>query len=484
MNTPKTACRAQILATIIVVSGLWSIATAQQNQAPVFYNHPQSQTVAVGSNVQFVGNATATPTPTYQLIKNNVTIVGATSLSEGGLFRLSNVTLSDAGSYTIVATNIAGRVSSNPAILTVTAPPVITVQPTNQTPAVGGAVTFTIAITGSPTPTLRWQRSVDGGNSWANVNDDSTFSGATTTSLTITGATLSMTGHQFRAVVSSSSGPTITSSAAVLSIAAGRLSNVSVRGPAGTGAQTLIVGIVTAGSADKSILIRGVGPGLLQFGVTGILADPQIALFGPSGISIGQNNDWSGIPSLAAAFTDAGAFQLSATSRDAALIASLSPGTNTAQISGVGGATGVVLAEAYDLDKGVPATRIVNVSVRNQVGLGDSILVVGFSISGVAPQRLLVRGVGPGLSQFGVTGVLENPRLQIYSGSSLVIDNDDWAGAPQLTAAFTSVAAFPLPANSRDAALVLSLQPGTYTAQVSGVANTTGIALVELYELP
>ena len=97
----------------------------------------------------------------------------------------------------------------------------------------------------------------------------------------------------------------------------------------------------------------------------------------------------------------------------------------------------------------------------------------------------MVRGIGPGLTQFGVTGVLANPILAIYRGTNKVGENDDWGGAGALATAFRDVSAFALAsATSRDSALLISLAPGSYTAQISGVGNTTGVALIEVYEIP
>jgi hypothetical protein len=285
-------------------------------------------------------------------------------------------------------------------------------------------------------------------------------------------------------IVSNSSGGNAVSSPATLSIAASRLVNVSVRGGSGTGDQTLIVGFVTSGIGTKAILTRAIGPTLSLFGVGGLLDDPQLSLFNPSGAPISQNNDWGGGQILLSAFAQAGAFSLPAGSKDAALLINVQAGTSTAQVSGVGGSTGVVLAEAYDLDTGAPPARIVNLSVRNQVGTGDNILIVGFVISGANPVSLLLRGVGPALTQFGVGGALANPRLQLFNGATFVGENDDWGGFAPLNAAFATVGAFALPAASRDSALLVTLQPGSYTAQLSGVAGATGVALVEVYELP
>ena len=150
-----------------------------------------------------------------------------------------------------------------------------------------------------------------------------------------------------------------------------------------------------------------------------------------------------------------------------------------------GGATGVALAEIYDASTGAfsrTAPRLVNVSARTQVGTGDSILIAGFAIGGSTPVRLLIRAVGPTLGAFGVGGVLADPKLEVLSGSTKIAENDNWLAEDAAT--FGAVGAFNLTSRSLDAALVTTLAPGTYTAQISGVRSTTGVALVEIYELP
>ena len=257
-----------------------------------------------------------------------------------------------------------------------------------------------------------------------------------------------------------------------------------MRATAGTGASTLIVGFTTAGGS-KSILLRGVGPTLGQFGVPGALADPQLALFNASSVQTAQNDDWGGGAALTASFGSVGAFPLGATSKDAALLAPLAPGNYSAQLTGVGGSTGVALVESYDADAGSPLARFTNLSARNQVGTGANILIVGFNVTGNAPKRVLIRAVGPTLAQFGVAGTLADPQLLVTDNSGTVFArNDDWGGEEAISGAAGSVGAFPLPAPSRDAAAVVTLSPGSYTVQVSGVNNTTGVALAEIYELP
>jgi cyclophilin family peptidyl-prolyl cis-trans isomerase len=256
-----------------------------------------------------------------------------------------------------------------------------------------------------------------------------------------------------------------------------RLSNLSVR-TAMPAAQTLIVGFTMSGGT-KPVLLRAIGPGLAQFNVAGTMADPRLALFRDA-TQLEANDNWGGSSALSTAFAGVGAFSLPAVSLDAALLRSVDGG-HTAQVTGTG--AGVVLVEAYDAGAG-NAPRLVNVSARNRVGTGDNILIAGFTVAGPGSMSLLIRAVGPRLGRdpFNVDGVLADPVLEIYnSQGAKVTENDNWNQG--LAATFQSVGAFPLDPGSRDAALLTTLPPGSYTAQVSGVAGSTGEALVEIYEI-
>lgn len=348
--------------------------------------------------------------------------------------------------------------------------PAVTSQPRAQAVGIGGTVVFSVNATNATSYT--WQR------------NGVTIPGATSATLTIPNAQSAATGT-YTCLVGNAEG-VVTSAPAPLTVAntVSRLNNLSVRSTAGTGANTLIVGLTTAGGT-KDILLRGVGPTLGQFGVPGTLADPQLALFNSSSVQTAQNDDWGGGAALTATFSSVGAFPLGATSKDAALLATLAPGGYSAQVSGAAGTTGVVLVESYDSDVGSPLARYTNLSARNQVGTGANILIVGFNLTGNGPKRLLIRAVGPSLAQFGVAGVLADPQLAVFnSGGTEIGRNDDWDGNTGLSMAFTSVGAFALPAASKDSALVVTLDPGSYTVQLSGVNATTGVALVEIYELP
>ncbi len=277
-----------------------------------------------------------------------------------------------------------------------------------------------------------------------------------------------------------------------------QLANLSVRSTAGTGSQTLIGGFVIQGSGTKSVLVRGDGPALASFNVSGVLPDPVLTLFDSTATQLAANAGWGGSAALSSAFSQVGAFSLNASSKDAALLSSLGSGPYTAQISSTSGDSGVVLIEVYDEDAGAPASRIINLSARSEAGTASQTLIAGFAIWGTGTETVLIRGVGPGLTPFGVSGVLAAPQLSLFdSTGTLIATNTNWASAStrgassvqaSLSAAtssvFALVGAFALPAASADCALVATLPPGTYTAQVTGVNGTTGVALVEIYEIP
>ena len=268
-----------------------------------------------------------------------------------------------------------------------------------------------------------------------------------------------------------------------------RLANVSARGLAGTGGRTLIAGFVVSGLAPKDVLVRAVGPALAAFGVPGSLANPRLRLF-RDGVALFENDDWGlggFAPQIAATAARVGGFPFATGSLDAALVARLEPGGYSAQVSGATDAVGVALVEVYDASEGTNASRLVNLSTRGEIGTGGDLLIVGVVVTGNAPKKILIRGIGPGLAAFGVPGTLLDPQLKLYLGGQLLRENDNWSSgldATLIADAAKSVAAFTLSNGSKDAALLLYLAPGTYSAQLSGVNNTTGVGLVEAYEVP
>lgn len=264
-----------------------------------------------------------------------------------------------------------------------------------------------------------------------------------------------------------------------------RVTNLSARAAVGGAAGTPILGFVVAGG-EQRVIVRGIGPGLAGFGVSGALADPLLEL--RQGSTLVQSNDnWSAGDS--AIFAANGAFALAAASRDAALVVTLPPAAYTAQTSSVAaGGSGVALVEIYDTAAGNSPARLVNASTRAFVGTGASILIPGIAVGGNGAAGLLIRAAGPALGKFGVTDALVDPVITVFRGGSPIATNDDWGlatNAAQVTAAASATGAFSFDSGSRDAALLTTLPAGmSYTVQVSGKNNTTGTVLVEFYAVP
>jgi hypothetical protein len=277
-----------------------------------------------------------------------------------------------------------------------------------------------------------------------------------------------------------------------------RLANVSARLQVSDddANRTFISGFVVAGTAAQRVLIRATGPALAAFGVRTPLANPRLRLFDVAGHLIEENDDWNGAD-ISATAGQVGAFPLSVGSHDAAIVRMLSPGAYTVHIMAGGGA-GVALAEIFDASDATGGTRppLVNLSTRGYVDTGEAQMGAGFVIAGPIDKRVLVRAVGPTLGSLGVTSALRDPTLTVYKSETIVARNDDWeialplagvvkpAGPEEIPAATAASGAFALPAGSRDSALVLVLAPGAYTALVSGANGATGVALIEVYELP
>lgn len=302
---------------------------------------------------------------------------------------------------------------------------------------------------------------------------------------------------QSAATTDATSGPVVDS---------GAVSKATATTPASTGTNTdrivnlssrlnlagsdAVVGFVLKGSGTKPMLVRAVGPGLGAFGVTNPAPAPSFTLYDGAGAPIDGNQGWSDSASVAAASAAVGAFALPAGSQDAALVTNLAPGAYTAHVSP--GGDGVVLVEVYDAATGTPA-ELANISARGHVGAGEAALVAGFVVSGDTPKRLLIRGVGPALTRFGVTNPLADPVVEVFgSGASTpTAANDNWeqstdteASAAAVATVAKAVGAFPLDGGAKDAALLVTLAPGAYTAVVTGAGGATGEGLVEVYDAP
>ena len=259
----------------------------------------------------------------------------------------------------------------------------------------------------------------------------------------------------------------------------GSAANISTRGLVPDSSSVMIAGFIIQGGAQKKVIIRGIGPSLSKSGITSPMQDPTLELHDSNGSIVGSNDDWQS--SQAAEISAA---QIAPEDpRESAVVATLDSGTYTAQLRGKPGTNGdgfgVGLIEVYDLDPQPSASRLANISTRSLVQAEDNALIGGFIINN-KPTNIVIRAIGPSLSARGVAGVLADPSLELHDANgSLLATNDDWRSAEPDEIIATGLA----PTDDAESAIRANLSPGTYTAVVRGVNDTTGVGLVEVYAL-
>lgn len=336
----------------------------------------------------------------------------------------------------------------------------------------GETIRLSVQAAGSDKVSYDWFKD---GVSLAAAGETAGVSGARTAQLTVANGQAENAGAYY-CVVSNDAGRVVSKAADVRYDPVGsRIGNVSLRATLAA-RQPLLMGLTMTGGT-KPILLRAVGPGLAPFGVTNLMSDPALSLFeGPNVVA--TNDNWTGDATMVGVAASVGAFPLNAGSKDAALLSSVTNG-RTLQVQGPVG--GNVLVEVYDAAEG-SFPRLTNVSARGGASGGADALIAGFTILGTESKRVLIRAVGPTLGDFGVPGVLADPKLEVYAGPNRIAENDNWSAS--LASVFQAVGAFALPAGSRDAAVELTLAPGGYTVHVVPAAGAAGEALIEIYEVP
>jgi hypothetical protein len=265
-----------------------------------------------------------------------------------------------------------------------------------------------------------------------------------------------------------------------------RITNLSIRSAQVSARNPLMVGFVITGSSSKSILVRGVGPTLTQFGLTQVLSDPVLSLYHGATL-FASNDDWrlaDNSAQVAVKTLQVGAFPLPETGLDTALLTVLSSGAIMAELKGKSDDPGEALLEIYDADA-IHSVRFVNFSLRMELREGVGFETVGFVVSGNHSKQVLIRAIGPALADYGVTNLLSDPKLALFRHGEVtpVHENDDWGGTSELKAAFVATAASALSDASRDAALLIALEPGAYLVEVTGVGSLSGSGLIEVYEV-
>jgi hypothetical protein len=455
-------------------------------------------TATAYKNVPFTYTISADNSPTSfdaTLLPAGLTLNPATGVISGTL------TATGTWSIALTATNGAGTGRATLTLEAIVEPAPVISSPATEVITLGVPFSYAIVASNSPTSftaqgllpglSLNTSSGVISGTLFVTANSDVVQLGAINAG-GIGTMTLTINVNTSSGQVASSLGDSLSEASATLGAAgatmgapSARLINLSARAMVGSGVNTLITGFAISGGTMR-VLVRGIGPTLGEFRIYDFLPNPQLALYDGATI-IQTNSGWGGDPTLAAAFAQVGAFPLDNNSLDSALLSTLAPATYTAQVASSGDSSGVALEEIYDADASPEssASQLINLSTRANVGTDANVLIVGFTIAGSGTETILVRGIGPTLASFGVTGVLANPVLTVLdSNQKTVATNSTWGGTAALTNAFAQVGAFPLPADSSDAALLLTLAPGSYTAQIAGVNATSGIALAEIYEVP
>lgn len=246
----------------------------------------------------------------------------------------------------------------------------------------------------------------------------------------------------------------------------------------GTGQNVLIGGFIIQGSQPKKLILRAIGPSLVAMGVPNVLADPVMELRDSAGGLIASNDDWQD-GSQASQIQQSGIAPTN--SLESAILITLSPGSYTALVSGYEGGQGNGLVEAYEMDTN--GTRMVNISTRGRVGTADEPMIGGLIMQGGATKKVIVRALGPSLAggSSPIVGALADPILELRDGSgNLLAVNDDWGSSTQVTDILATTIP---PVNARESAIVATLNAGNYTAIVRGLDNTSGVALVEVFDL-
>jgi hypothetical protein len=246
----------------------------------------------------------------------------------------------------------------------------------------------------------------------------------------------------------------------------------------GTGQNVLIGGFIIQGSQTKKLILRAIGPSLASHGVPAVLEDPVLEVRDSGGVLVASNDDWQDGPQRSE-IQQSGIAPTN--SRESAILRTLAPGSYTAVVSGYNGGQGNGLIEAYEMDAN--STRLVNISTRGRVGTADEPMIGGLIMQGGVTKKVIIRALGPSLAAGGspVAGVLADPVLELRDGSgNLLAVNDDWGSSAQVSEIVASTIP---PVNPQESAIVATLNAGNYTAIVRGLDNTSGVALVEVFDL-
>tara|TARA_B100000212_G_scaffold293465_1_gene235750 strand:- start:3287 stop:6193 length:2907 start_codon:yes stop_codon:yes gene_type:complete len=441
---------------------------------PAISAHPSSTATYDGEPIALYVETSGQGPFTYQWMKDGEDILGATSST----LTISTATASDDGDYTVAVMSQTGSVVSDVASLSVQNlpdTPAFVDQPLGDVVLKGGVATLDSRAVSNSSIEYQWY-----------FNGD-ILEGETRSVLSISPANTEDEGTYY--VVATSTGGSTASENSEILVTDKRLYNIATRARVGTGANVLIAGFVIIGPDPKEILVRGIGPSLVENGINDPLLKPRLEIYNSASELIFSNEGWAeneDPDAITAASQVVGAGGRNLHDDDTALLVELEPGLYTAIVSGQDNSTGIALVEAFEIEENF--TRMINLSSRALVGTGADVVIPGFVVQGDLPSRVLIRAVGPSLENQGVAGFLANPQIIVHDiAGTPIASNDGWLNLwdpSQITEASQLVGAFPLKGDSEDAAIIMDLEPGLYTVIASGENETTGVALVELYAIP
>jgi uncharacterized delta-60 repeat protein len=352
------------------------------------------------------------------------------------------------------------------------------------TPTATATATATPAATATPTPTATATATAS-----ATPTATATSTAAATATATATAmATATATATPTATATTTPTSTATTTPTAMPTATPGLVGNVSTRLPVGTGDDALIEGFIVQGPAGstKKIMVRAIGPSLAAFGITDVLANPTLEIHDSGNATVATNNDWrttqQGGLITGDQWAEINSSGLAPTKDlESAIIIDLAPGNYTAVVRGFGNTIGTGVVDAYDLS-GASPSRLANISTRGLAQAGDKLIIAGFIVQN-APVKAVVRAIGPSLLAFGINNALADTTLDFrdQNGTVLVM-NDDWKTDPQQAQELQSIGL--QPSHDLEAALVTTIPPGQYTAQVRGKNDASGIGVVQVYFLP
>jgi hypothetical protein len=257
--------------------------------------------------------------------------------------------------------------------------------------------------------------------------------------------------------------------------------NIATRLRVDVGDKVMIGGFIITGNTPKAVVLRGLGPSLVNSGLPAalLLSDPLIELHGSGGL-ITSNDNWQDSPQKDQ--IKGTAFQPS-DDRESVILTTLPPAAYTVVLKGAHGETGIGVVEVYDNNSAVDS-QLANISTRGFVQTGDNVIIGGFTLGGPNnPTNIAVRALGPSLSAFCLSNLLADPTLELHNANgTIMISNDDWQDDPASAAQLTAHG-LGLP-NPKEAGLFVTLAPPTqFTSIVRGKNGGTGTALIEIYDV-